>query len=114
MDPRRSPKRVGYTHLADQLPNFQIDGGPSRFGLVLANSKLGENATCFSHVPSAHAPSDSSLHTRGHDRSADGPARRFTFGARRIRSHQASTLDCETLPPPFPEPPRLGSADCGV
>ena len=33
MDPRRSPERIGRTHLADQLPNLPIDRGPSRFTL---------------------------------------------------------------------------------
>ena len=33
MNPRCSPHRICQTHLADQLPNFPIDRGPSRFAL---------------------------------------------------------------------------------
>ena len=40
MDPRRSPERIGRTHLADPLPNLPIDRRPSRFALPTLPSPI--------------------------------------------------------------------------
>src|SRR5262249_39936178 len=45
------------------------------------------------------------------DRSPDRPAWRITFGDCGICSHQAPTVNCESLPPPCSQSPCLGSAD---
>jgi hypothetical protein len=58
-----------------------------------------------------HARPDYSLHPSHHYGSPDCPSRRSTFCGCRVRSHQTSAPDRESLAPPCPKPPRLGSVD---
>src|SRR5215831_2600628 len=58
-----------------------------------------------------HARSHYSRRPSHCDRSPDRPAWRITFGDCGICSHQAPTVNCESLPPPCSQSPCLGSAD---
>src|SRR5262245_47341674 len=91
-------------------------GGSASFGKVIvyvlvANSTLCQNPASSSLVTMRHARFNDSPRPSHHYRTAGRPARRFTFRRCRVRSHQTSTLDRESLSPPCAQSPRLGSAD---
>jgi hypothetical protein len=102
---------IGCDELRFNLSNGVIRGSNRCHGRI---PTLGQNPMSFSLVPFPNAAPDSCLRSPSYDGSSDGPAWRFTFCVGRIRSHEASAFDCESLPPTGTEPSRFGSADCRI
>src|SRR3989442_11780501 len=76
--------------------------------------KYARNRTSSSLVTMSHARPDDSPRSSHYHRFLHSPSRRCALCRCRVRSHETSTTDRESLAPSCTKSPRLGSADRGI